>query len=84
MLPIGTKSSSCWYWPSNEKESPMSRCLEAFSACLPAVRNTELSMAEALNDPLIRTVMEADGVDPEALETVRHFSPRKDHRHEFS
>ncbi len=47
----------------------MSRCLDAFSACLPAVRNTELSMAEALNDPLIRTVMEADGVDPEALET---------------
>jgi hypothetical protein len=26
-------------------------------------------MAEALTDPLIRTVMEADGVDPEALET---------------
>lgn len=47
----------------------MSRCLDAFSACLPAVRNTELSMAEALNDPLIRTVMEADGVDPEALKT---------------
>jgi hypothetical protein len=47
----------------------MSRCLDAFSARLPAVRNTELSMAEAMNDPLIRTVMEADGVDPEALET---------------
>jgi hypothetical protein len=47
----------------------MSRCLDTFSACLPAVRNTELSMAEAMNDPLIRTVMEADGVDPEALET---------------
>ena len=47
----------------------MSRCLDAFSACLPPVRNTELSMAEAMNDPLIRTVMEADGVDPEALET---------------
>jgi len=26
-------------------------------------------MAEAMNDPLLRTVMEADGVDPEALET---------------
>jgi hypothetical protein len=26
-------------------------------------------MAEALNDPLIRTVMEADGVDPEVLES---------------
>ncbi|MGE3150852.1 MAG: hypothetical protein AB7K04_17530 [Pseudorhodoplanes sp.] len=25
-------------------------------------------MADALTDPLIRTVMEADGVDPEALE----------------
>jgi hypothetical protein len=47
----------------------MSRCLDVFSARLPAVRNTELSMAEALNDPLIRTVMEADGVDAEALET---------------
>jgi hypothetical protein len=47
----------------------MNRCLDAFSARLPAVRNTELSMAEALTDPLIRTVMEADGVDPEALET---------------
>jgi hypothetical protein len=69
MLPIGTKSSSSWYRTSKEKESPMSRCLDAFSACLPAVRNTELSMAEALNDPLIRIVMEADGVNAEALET---------------
>jgi hypothetical protein len=47
----------------------MSLCLDAFSACLPAVRNTEMSMAEAMNDPLILTVMEADGVDREALET---------------
>lgn len=47
----------------------MSRCLDAFNAFSPACGNTELSMAEALNDPLIRTVMEADGVDPEALET---------------
>lgn len=47
----------------------MSRCLDAFNAFSPAARNSELSMAEALNDPLIRTVMEADGVDPEALES---------------
>lgn len=46
----------------------MSRCLEAFNACAPAARNTDLSMAEALRDPLIRTLMDADGVDPEALE----------------
>ncbi len=46
----------------------MSRCLEAFNAFSFAARNTELSMAEALNDPLIRAVMAADGVDPEALE----------------
>lgn len=46
----------------------MSRCLEAFNAfSLPAC-NSEISMADALTDPLIRTVMEADGVDPEALE----------------
>jgi len=47
----------------------MSRCLEAFNAFSLSARNTELSMAEALSDPLIRTVMQADGVDPEALET---------------
>jgi len=47
----------------------MSRCLEAFNAFSLSARNTELSMAEALSDPLIRTVMHADGVDPEALET---------------
>lgn len=47
----------------------MSRCLEAFNAFSLAARNSDLSMAEALNDPLIRTVMEADGVDPEALES---------------
>ena len=47
----------------------MSRCLDAFNAFSLSARNSELSMAEALNDPLIRTVMEADGVDPEALET---------------
>jgi len=47
----------------------MSRCLSAFNAFSPSARNSELNMAEALNDPLIRTVMEADGVDPEALKT---------------
>lgn len=47
----------------------MSRCLEAFNAFSLAARNSDLSMAEALNDPLIQTVMEADGVDPETLET---------------
>ena len=47
----------------------MSRCLDAFNARSLPARNSELSMAEALNDPLIRTVMAADGVDPEALET---------------
>lgn len=47
----------------------MSRCLDAFNAFSPSARNSELSMAEALADPLIRTVMAADGVDPEALET---------------
>ncbi|HRF10086.1 MAG TPA: hypothetical protein PL193_15785 [Xanthobacteraceae bacterium] len=47
----------------------MSRCLEAFNAFSLAARNSDLSMAEAMNDPLLRTVMEADGVDPEALET---------------
>jgi hypothetical protein len=47
----------------------MSRCLEAFNAFSLSARNTDLSMAEALSDPLIRTVMQADGVDPEALET---------------
>ena len=46
----------------------MSRCLDAFNAFSLSARNSELSMAEALNDPLIRTVMKADGVDPEALE----------------
>jgi len=51
------------------KESPMSRCLDAFNAFSLSARNSELSMAEALNDPLIRSVMEADGVDAEALET---------------
>lgn len=47
----------------------MSRCLDAFNAFSLAARNSELSMAEALNDPLIRSVMEADGVDPEVLES---------------
>lgn len=47
----------------------MSRCLEAFNAFSLAARNSDLSMAEALNDPLIRTVMEADGVDPKVLES---------------
>jgi hypothetical protein len=47
----------------------MSRCLDAFNAFHLSARNSELSMAEALSDPLIRTVMEADGVDAEALET---------------
>jgi len=47
----------------------MNRCLDAFNAFSRSARNSELSMAEALNDPLIRIVMEADGVDPEALET---------------
>jgi hypothetical protein len=47
----------------------MSRCLDAFNAFSLSARNSELSMAEALNDPLIRTVMEADGVDPKALES---------------
>lgn len=47
----------------------MSRCLEAFNAFSLAACNSDLSMAEAMNDPLLRTVMEADGVDPEALET---------------
>jgi hypothetical protein len=46
----------------------MNRCLDAFNAFSLATRNSDLSMAEALNDPLIRTVMEADGVDPEILE----------------
>ena len=46
----------------------MSRCLDAFNARGLAARNTDLSMAEALSDPLIRTLMDADGVDPEALE----------------
>lgn len=45
----------------------MSRCLDAFNARSLSARNSELSMAEALTDPLIRTVMEADGVDPELL-----------------
>lgn len=47
----------------------MSRCLDAFNAFSLAARNSDLSMAEALNDPLIQTVMEADGVDPKALES---------------
>ena len=47
----------------------MNRCLEAFNAFSLSACNSELSMAEALSDPLIRTVMEADGVDPAALET---------------
>jgi hypothetical protein len=47
----------------------MSRCLDAFNAFHLAARNSDLSMAEALNDPLIRSVMEADGVDAELLET---------------
>jgi hypothetical protein len=51
------------------KENPMSRCLDAFNAFSLAARNSELNMAEALNDPLIRTIMDADGVDPEILET---------------
>jgi hypothetical protein len=46
----------------------MSRCLDAFNARSLAARNTDLSMAEALSDPLIRTLMDADGVDPETLE----------------
>ncbi len=46
----------------------MSRCLEAFNAFSLAGRNSDLGMAEALNDPLIRTVMEADGVDRDILE----------------
>ncbi len=46
----------------------MSRCLEAFNARSLAARNTDLSMAEALADPLIRTLMDADGVDAERLE----------------
>ena len=45
----------------------MSRCLDAFNARSLAARNTDLSMAEALTDPLIRTLMDADGVDAEAL-----------------
>jgi hypothetical protein len=47
----------------------MNRCLDAFNAFHLAARNSDLSMAEALNDPLIRSVMEADGVDAELLET---------------
>jgi hypothetical protein len=46
----------------------MSRCLDAFNARSLAARNADLSMAEALSDPLIRTLMDADGVDPEVLE----------------
>jgi hypothetical protein len=46
----------------------MSRCLDAFNARSLSARNTDLSMAEALSDPLIRTLMDADGVDPETLE----------------
>jgi hypothetical protein len=46
----------------------MSRCLDAFNARSLAARNTDLSMAEALADPLIRTLMDADGVDAKALE----------------
>ncbi len=46
----------------------MSRCLEAFNARSLAARNTDLSMAEALADPLIRALMDADGVDVERLE----------------
>ena len=45
----------------------MSRCLDAFNARSLPARNSELSMAEALNDPLIQVLMEADGVDPDTL-----------------
>jgi hypothetical protein len=47
----------------------MNRCLDAFNAFSLSARNSELNMTEALNDPLIRTVMEADGVNPEVLES---------------
>lgn len=45
----------------------MSRCLEAFNARSTLARKTDLSMAEALNDPLIQTLMDADGVDRDAI-----------------
>ena len=43
----------------------------------------DMSLAEALADPLIRTVMAADRVDParlavELAETARRFGRRKD------
>ncbi len=41
----------------------MSRCFESYKAWASAACNSDLSMAEALNDPLIRSVMDADGVD---------------------
>ena len=46
----------------------MSRCFESYNAWASAARNSDLSMAEALADPLIRTVMDADGVDAGELE----------------
>lgn len=45
----------------------MNRSDTAFNACGYTLRKTDLSMAEALNDPLIRTLMDADGVDPETV-----------------
>ena len=47
----------------------MSRCLDAFNARSLSAGNSELSIAEAMSDPLIQVLMEADGVDPEALRT---------------
>ncbi len=62
----------------------MSRCCDAFNAFSLSARNSELSVTEALNDPLIQTVMEADGVDPEALETeFRLVAERREAAHGF-
>lgn len=46
----------------------MSRSCFTLNARSDAGCKTDLSMAEALNDPLIRTLMDADGVDAKELE----------------
>jgi hypothetical protein len=48
----------------------MHRCRKSMKGHFMRAASQELTLRSALSDPLIRLVMEADGVDPRALEAM--------------
>jgi hypothetical protein len=50
--------------------SVMHRCRKSMKGHFMRAASQELTLRSALSDPLIRLVMEADGVDPRALEAM--------------